>query len=75
MAHLIGACRAAVPTYASGGLWLGGSLDDLQKQARGAVERGFRGMKTHSVGPRRPGLHGRPGRRGLRGGDRPGHRP
>jgi L-alanine-DL-glutamate epimerase-like enolase superfamily enzyme len=53
VAHLIGACRATVPTYASGGLWLGGSLDDLQKQARGFVERGFRGMKTR-VGPGDP---------------------
>jgi L-alanine-DL-glutamate epimerase-like enolase superfamily enzyme len=54
VAHLIGACRPAVPTYASGGLWLGGSLDDLQTQARGFVERGFRGMKTR-VGPGDPG--------------------
>jgi L-alanine-DL-glutamate epimerase-like enolase superfamily enzyme len=53
VAHLIGACRAAVPTYASGGLWLGGSLDDLQAQARGFVERGFRAMKTR-VGPGDP---------------------
>src|ERR1022692_3757764 len=35
VAHLIGACRAAVPTYASGGLWLGPSIDALQKEARG----------------------------------------
>jgi len=53
VAHLIGACRASVPTYASGGLWLGGSLDDLQQQARGFVDRGFRGMKTR-VGPGDP---------------------
>ncbi len=53
VAHLIGACRPAVPTYASGGLWLGGSLDDLQKQARAFVDRGFRGMKTR-VGPGDP---------------------
>lgn len=53
VAHLIGACRAAVPTYASGGLWLDGSLNDLQKQARGFVERGFRAMKTR-VGPGDP---------------------
>ncbi len=55
VAHLIGACRASVPTYASGGLWLGGSLDDLQKQARGFVDRGFRGMKTR-VGPGDPSV-------------------
>ncbi len=53
VAHLIGACRPAVPTYASGGLWLGGSLDDLQRQARGFVDRGFRAMKTR-VGPGDP---------------------
>ena len=50
VAHLIGACRAAVPTYASGGLWLGSSIDELQKEAAGFVARGFRAMKTR-VGP------------------------
>ena len=50
VAHLIGACRPAVPTYASGGLWLGGSLDDLQKQARAL--RGSR-LPRHED-PRRP---------------------
>ena len=34
VAHLIGACRAAVPCLCLGGLWLAGSIDDLQKQAR-----------------------------------------
>ncbi|HEY1609908.1 MAG TPA: mandelate racemase/muconate lactonizing enzyme family protein [Paraburkholderia sp.] len=53
VAHLIGACRAAVPCYASGGLWLSGSIDDLQKQASRFVNRGFRAMKTR-VGPREP---------------------
>jgi L-alanine-DL-glutamate epimerase-like enolase superfamily enzyme len=53
VAHLIGACRPAVPTYASGGLWLGSSIDELQNQARGFVERGFRAMKTR-VGPTDP---------------------
>ena len=53
VAHLIGACRTAVPTYASGGLWLGTSIDELQKQARGFVDRGFRAMKTR-VGPTDP---------------------
>jgi L-alanine-DL-glutamate epimerase-like enolase superfamily enzyme len=46
VAHLIGACRTAVPTYASGGLWLGSSIDELQAEARTFVERGFRAMKT-----------------------------
>ena len=53
VAHLIGACRPTVPTYASGGLWLAGSLDDLQKEAQGFLDRGFRAMKTR-VGPTDP---------------------
>jgi L-alanine-DL-glutamate epimerase-like enolase superfamily enzyme len=53
VAHLIGACRTSVPTYASGGLWLAGSIDDLQKEARSFVDRGFRAMKTR-VGPTDP---------------------
>jgi L-alanine-DL-glutamate epimerase-like enolase superfamily enzyme len=50
VAHLIGACRPAVPTYASGALWLHSSIDELQQQAADFVERGFRAMKTR-VGP------------------------
>lgn len=53
VAHMIGACRAAVPTYASGGLWLGSSIDALQKEAAGFVARGFRAVKTR-VGPTEP---------------------
>ena len=53
VSHLIGACRPAVPTYASGGLWLGSSIDELQREARGFVDRGFRAMKTR-VGPTEP---------------------
>ena len=53
VAHLIGACRTAQPTYASGGLWLGSSLDALQKEAAGFVKRGFKAMKTR-VGPTAP---------------------
>lgn len=53
VAHLIGACRSSVPTYASGGLWLDSSIDDLQKQARGFLDKGFRAMKTR-VGPTDP---------------------
>lgn len=50
VAHLIGACRSSVPIYASGGLWLGQSIDELQKEAADFVARGFRAMKTR-VGP------------------------
>lgn len=53
VAHLIGACRAAVPCYASGGLWLDSSIDALQRQAADFVARGFRAMKTR-VGPHAP---------------------
>ena len=53
VAHLIGACRTAQPTYASGGLWLGSSIDALQKEAAGFVKRGFKAMKTR-VGPTDP---------------------
>ena len=53
VAHLIGACRAAVPTYASGGLWLNSSIDQLQRQAADFLARGFRAMKTR-VGPTDP---------------------
>lgn len=43
--RLIGFCRDAVPTYASGGLWLGASIDELVAEARSFVAAGFRAMK------------------------------
>ena len=43
--HLFGACRDRVPTYASGGLWLSQSIDELVDEAAGFVEQGFRAMK------------------------------
>lgn len=45
VAGLIGACQTAVPTYASGGLWLSSSLDELQREAADFQARGFRAMK------------------------------
>ncbi len=42
---LFGACRDAVPTYASSGLWLSASLDELASEALGFVSRGFRAVK------------------------------
>ena len=33
VSHLIGAAATAVPTYASGGLWLSSSIDELQVEA------------------------------------------
>jgi L-alanine-DL-glutamate epimerase-like enolase superfamily enzyme len=46
VSRLIGACRTAVPAYASGGLWLSSSIDELQREARAFVDRGFRAVKT-----------------------------
>ena len=43
--RLLGGCRAAVPTYASGGLWLGHSVDELVAEARSFVRAGFRAVK------------------------------
>ena len=53
VAHLIGAARNSVPVYASGGLWLSSSIDQLQREAADFVARGFRAMKTR-VGPTDP---------------------
>ena len=53
VAHLIGACRPAVPTYASGGLWLGSSIDELQREAEDFLAGGFKAMKAR-VGPTDP---------------------
>ena len=43
--RLIGAQRSAVPTYASAGLWLSSSIDELQAEARGFLDAGFRAVK------------------------------
>ena len=43
--RLFGACRDRVPAYASGGLWLSASLDELVAQAREFLRQGFRAMK------------------------------
>ena len=42
---LIGQARTAVPTYASGGLWLDRSIDELQSEAASFVAQGFRAVK------------------------------
>lgn len=42
---LFGACREAVDVYASGGLWLSLSIDELVREARGFLDQGFRAMK------------------------------
>lgn len=43
---LFGACREAVKAYASGGLWLSASVEELAAEARGFVDQGFRAMKV-----------------------------
>ena len=51
VSRLIGAAATAVPTYASGGLWLSSSIDELQREAADFLARGFRAMKMR-VGAR-----------------------
>lgn len=49
---LFGACREAVDVYASGGLWLSLSIDELVAEARDFLASGFRAMKIR-VGKKR----------------------
>jgi len=42
---IFGACRDKVKTYASGGLWLSSSIDELAKEAMSFISQGFRSMK------------------------------
>lgn len=51
---LFGACRDAVDVYASGGLWLSLSIDELVEEARGFLAEGFHAMKIR-VGKKRIG--------------------
>ena len=43
--RLFGACRESVKTYASGGLWLSQSIEELVSEAQDFIEQGFRSMK------------------------------
>lgn len=43
--RLLGGARDRLPAYASDGFWYGLTLDELAAAARGAVERGFSGVK------------------------------
>lgn len=43
--QIFGGYRERVPAYASGGLWLSSSKDDLCAEARGFVDQGFKAMK------------------------------
>jgi len=42
---LLGAVRDQVPVYASGGLWLSQTIDELVKEAKDFIAQGFRYMK------------------------------
>ena len=43
--QLFGACRDAIKTYASGGLWLSQSIDSCVSEAMSFIDSGFRAMK------------------------------
>ena len=47
VARLLGATTTAVPAYASGGLWLSCSMDELQRDAAAFVAQGWRAMKMN----------------------------
>ncbi len=49
---LFGACRDEVPAYASGGLWLFRSIEELVVEAKGFLSAGFRAMKMRIGKPR-----------------------
>jgi L-alanine-DL-glutamate epimerase-like enolase superfamily enzyme len=49
--RLVGAYRSSVPVYASGGLWLSQSVDELQRQAEELSRKGFRAMKMRLGAP------------------------
>lgn len=43
--HIFGACRETIDTYASSGLWLSSSVDELQQEAQKFLDQGFKAMK------------------------------
>lgn len=45
LSHVFGACRTEVDTYASSGLWLTATIDELISEAAAFVEQGFRAVK------------------------------
>lgn len=51
--HVFGACRNTVKTYASGGMWLSSSIDELVDEAQDFLEQGFLAMKIR-VGNQNP---------------------
>jgi L-alanine-DL-glutamate epimerase-like enolase superfamily enzyme len=53
VSRLIGAVRLEAPVYASGGLWLSSSIDELQREAADFIAAGFRAVKMR-VAPGKP---------------------
>jgi L-alanine-DL-glutamate epimerase-like enolase superfamily enzyme len=51
VSRLLGAATTAVPAYASGGLWLSSSVDELLREASDYLARGFKAIKMR-VGAR-----------------------
>ncbi len=49
--QLFGACRDRVDVYASSGLWLSASIDELKSEAAAFAEAGFRAMKIRVGSP------------------------
>ncbi|MEP7113834.1 MAG: mandelate racemase/muconate lactonizing enzyme family protein, partial [Ilumatobacteraceae bacterium] len=45
LSHIFGACRTEVDTYASSGLWLSATIDELISEAAAFVAQGFRAVK------------------------------
>jgi len=43
--RIFGACRGSVKTYASSGLWLSQSIDELCSEAKSFIDQGFHSMK------------------------------
>lgn len=50
VSRLVGACRTSMPAYHSGELWIGLTLDELQRAAARHVDKGFRAMKMRLKG-------------------------
>jgi L-alanine-DL-glutamate epimerase-like enolase superfamily enzyme len=46
VSRLLGAVATSLPVYASGGLWLSASIDELQAEADSFRAKGFRAMKA-----------------------------
>lgn len=44
--QIFGACRDRIRTYASGGLWLSQTIDELVAEAQQFLQQGFRSMKV-----------------------------